>query len=275
MFSSIPLAAVLFTSKALSYSPSGYNFDPLKHLAGVAPPFLPLDPPLDPAPPQGCNVTRAGYLVRHAAIFANDFDYETYIQPFVQKLGNTSVDWSKVPNLSFLATWQNPITDAEQEMLTRAGKMEAVKLGVDVAQRYQSLRIPQKIFSSTAERTVKSAKSFSSGLALDEAAITVDEISEGAQEGANSLTPYESCPAYSSSAGGDQSTVRLPMPHSSSMLTHYYRHFLEYMRPLQFFDSIPRRLLSILRPPTSMPCHSFADMKPSSAVHLPSVTPKS
>jgi acid phosphatase len=30
----------------------------LQHLAGIAPYFEPEDPPLDPAPPQGCKVTR-------------------------------------------------------------------------------------------------------------------------------------------------------------------------------------------------------------------------
>lgn len=33
------------------------SFDPLQHLAGIAPYFE--DPVLDPKPPQGCNVTRA------------------------------------------------------------------------------------------------------------------------------------------------------------------------------------------------------------------------
>lgn len=207
MHSSTFLSLALCASTALSSPSNSYKFDPLKHLAGVAPPFDPLDPPSDPAPPQGCNVTRAAYLVRHAAIFANDFDYETYIEPFIEKLSNTTVDWSKVPVLSFLATWQNPITDAEQEMVTRAGKLEATKLGVDIAQKYQGLRIPKKIWASTAERTTKSAKSFASGLALDPDDITVEQVYEGEEDGANSLTAYDSCPAYSSSAGSDQSTV--------------------------------------------------------------------
>jgi hypothetical protein len=37
---------------------STYKFDPLQHLAGIAPYFEPEDPQLDPAPPQGCKVTR-------------------------------------------------------------------------------------------------------------------------------------------------------------------------------------------------------------------------
>lgn len=35
-----------------------YTFDPLQHLAGIAPYFEPESPPLDPKPPQGCNVTQ-------------------------------------------------------------------------------------------------------------------------------------------------------------------------------------------------------------------------
>lgn len=85
---SITLPLLLCATGVLSQTSKQYKFDPLEHLAGVAPPFDPQDPPLDPSPPQGCNVTRAAYLVRHAAIFANDFDYESYIEPFVQKLAS-------------------------------------------------------------------------------------------------------------------------------------------------------------------------------------------
>lgn len=204
------LPAALLATGVLAHSPNSYSFNPLEHLAGTAPPFDPLDPPLDPSPPQGCNVTRAAYLIRHAAIYANDFDYESYIEPFVQKLSNTTQNWSTVPTFSFLSTWKSPITDAEQEMLTTSGKLEATKLGVDIAQRYQALRTPQKIWTSTAERTVKSAKSLTQGLADDASDIQVIEVSEGEEEGANSLTPYESCPAYSGSAGSDQATVCTP-----------------------------------------------------------------
>ena len=208
MLSLLPLAVLTGTALSAT-SPQNYHFDPLKHLAGTAPPFDPLDPPLDPSPPQGCNVIRAAYLVRHAAIYANDFDYETYIEPCVQKLSNTTQKWSSIPDLAFLATWQSPITDAEQEMLTRAGKLEATKLGVDIAQRYTGCRTPKKIWTSTAERTVKSAQNLAQGLALDASDISIIQISEGEEEGADSLTPYDSCPAYRSSASSDQSGVYL------------------------------------------------------------------
>jgi hypothetical protein len=61
---------------------SDYSFNPLEHLAGIAPYYEPNDPPRDPLPPQGCSVTQAAYLVRHAAINANSFDYETYLETF-------------------------------------------------------------------------------------------------------------------------------------------------------------------------------------------------
>ncbi|KAF7879326.1 hypothetical protein EAF04_000522 [Stromatinia cepivora] len=203
--STVLLTLALQAVNVVSHSPNSYSFDPLEHLAGTAPPFDPQDPQTDPAPPQGCNVTRAAYLVRHAAIYANDFDYEEYIEPFVQKLANTSVNWASIPSLSFLSTWQAPITDPEIEMLTRSGKLEATNLGVDIAQRYQSLRTPNKIWTSTAERTVKTAQSFSSGLADDASDIEIIQIYEGKNDSANSLTPYKACPAYSSSSGNEQS----------------------------------------------------------------------
>ncbi|KAG6009780.1 hypothetical protein E4U21_001210 [Claviceps maximensis] len=182
---------------------SSYSFNPLEHLAGIAPYFEPADPPRDPKPPQGCSVTRAAYLVRHAAINANDFDYESYLEPFLHKLGNTSLDWAKIPQLSFLATWESPSL-AEQELLTRTGKVEAAQLGLSISYRYPKLRLPQRVWTSTAERTVMSAKNLVRGLEMDERTINVVEIAEGKEEGADSLTPYKSCKGFSGSTGSKQ-----------------------------------------------------------------------
>ncbi|KAG5928282.1 hypothetical protein E4U42_000940 [Claviceps africana] len=182
---------------------SSYSFNPLEHLAGIAPYFEAADPPRDPNPPQGCSVTRAAYLVRHAAINANDFDYESYLEPFLHKLGNASLDWAKIPQLSFLATWEPPSL-AEQELLTRTGKFEAAQLGLSISYRYPRLRLPQRVWTSTAERTVMSAENLVRGLEMDERTINVVEISEGKEQGADSLTPYKSCQGYSGSAGSNQ-----------------------------------------------------------------------
>jgi hypothetical protein len=100
------LLSLILPAASVNAALAAYTFDPLQHLAGITPYFEPSDPPLDPAPPQGCNVTRAAYLVRHAAIYANDFNYEVYINPFVSKPANTSVEWSKAGAISFLSTWK-------------------------------------------------------------------------------------------------------------------------------------------------------------------------
>jgi acid phosphatase len=184
---------------------SSYKFNPLNHLAGVAPYFEPLDPPADPAPPFKSTPVRAAYLSRHAAIFSNDFDYDEYISPFISKWQNhTTIPWSHIPTLNFLADWTPPFSDAEQEILTRVGKLEATELGVSLSFRYPNLRLPQRVFTSAAERTVKSAQALVRGLQLQDRTINVVEIGEGEQSGANSLTPYKACPAYSGSAGGEQ-----------------------------------------------------------------------
>ncbi|KAI1419135.1 histidine acid phosphatase [Xylaria sp. FL1777] len=190
---------------------STYKFNPLEHLGGVAPYFEPQDPPTSPSTPQGCTPVRVAYLNRHAAIYANDFDYEEYIEPFITKLENHTggVDWAKIPTLNFLSGWTGPITEAEQELLTRAGKVEAAQLGATLSFRYPNLRLPTRVWTSSAERTYKSAQSLVRGLETDDNEIRVISIYESEKAGANTLTPYQSCPAYSSSAGSDQSNVYL------------------------------------------------------------------
>jgi acid phosphatase len=185
---------------------SSYDFDPLEHLSGTTPYYEPSDPPRDPAPPPGCSVTRAAYLVSHAAINANDFDYETYLEPFLQKLDNQSVDWSSIPALSFLADWSEP-NFSELEQLTRTGKLEAAKLGVTISHKYRHLRLPQRVWSATAERVVKSASSLIRGLEAEDDTINLVEIYEGEEAGGDSLTPDKACPAFSSSAGSEQEMV--------------------------------------------------------------------
>ncbi|KAI0906774.1 histidine acid phosphatase [Ustulina deusta] len=190
---------------------STYRFNPLEHLGGVAPYFEPQDPPASPLTPQGCTPVRAAYLNRHAAIYVNDFDYEEYIEPFISKLGSHTggVDWSKIPTLNFLSGWTAPITEAEQELLTRVGRVEAAQLGATLSFRYPNLQLPTHVWTSSAERTYKSAQSLVRGLETDDNEIRVISIYESKKAGANSLTPYKSCPAYSSSAGSDQSSVYL------------------------------------------------------------------
>ncbi|GFF88508.1 acid phosphatase PHO1 [Aspergillus udagawae] len=189
------------------------DFDPLHHLAGISPYFTPNEPQLDPSVPQGCNVTRAAYLVRHAAIYANDFDYESYLEPFIQKLHNTTQDWSKAGSLSFLGKWSAPITEAHIEKLTRVGLQESMMFGVNIHDKYPDFKTPKKVWTSTAERTVKTAQGFVLGFTGNQTTqIDLTHVGEYKHAAANSLTPYASCPAYSSSYGSKQ---------SSEFVSHY------------------------------------------------------
>jgi acid phosphatase len=218
------LRSIALTLPLVNALVSGYTFDPLEHLAGIAPTWQPEDPQLNPKPAQGCNVTRATYLVRHAAIYANDFDYESYIEPFTDKLKNTTVDWKRAGPLRFLSTWKTPISDEELEDLTKIGQLESYKLGVDVSLRYPSLKKPNKVWTSTAERTTLSAASFIDGLSRSNETKSI-AVPESKAEGADSLTPYKGCPKYSSSYGSEQSSQ--------------YRHV--YTKPImgRFHDLAP------------------------------------
>ncbi|KAF2274587.1 acid phosphatase-like protein [Westerdykella ornata] len=185
---------------------AAYTFNPLQHLAGISPYFEHEEPYLDPNPPQGCNVTRAAYLIRHSAIYANDFDYEEYIEPFTDKLKNTTVDWSKAGPLSFLSTWKIPIDDDDLEELTRVGELQSFMLGTVVRIRYPNLRRPRKMWTSTAERAVDSALFFMRGITDWNNSTELVQVPENKAAGANSLTPYKGCPKYSSSAGSKESS---------------------------------------------------------------------
>ncbi|KAF7587635.1 hypothetical protein BBP40_006919 [Aspergillus hancockii] len=195
----------------LAVPASSESFNPVNHLAGIAPYHTLNDPPLDPSPPQGCNVTKAAYLVRHAAIYANDFDYETYLEPFVKKLRNTTQDWSKTTDLKFLANWSAPVDKEHLEKITTVGYKEAVELGVNFRTRYAGLRHPGKVWSSSADRTTKTADGFIKGYTLNHTdEMRLVRVAEKKDTGVDSLTPYKSCPAYSGSYGSDQSQVGFP-----------------------------------------------------------------
>ncbi|KAK3617313.1 hypothetical protein LTR22_026776 [Elasticomyces elasticus] len=220
---------------------STYDFNPLEHLAGIAPYFEPSDPPRDSAPPQGCYVTKAAYLVRHAAINANDFDYESYLGLSAERLENSTVDWSKIPSLAFLDTWTPP-TIKEEERVTRTGKLEAAQLGVQISYRYPSLRLPKRVWASSAERTTVSAQVLIRGLEMEDNDISLVEIYEPKEGGADSLTPYSSCPAYSSSAGPKQQSTYVKK-YTAPILD--FQDLWHYLQPRSFIIIIIIIILSI------------------------------
>ena len=170
--------------------------------------------PLGISPPRGCNVTRAAYVVRHCPITPSSFDSSSAIEPFLQKLGNASVDWESTDDLAFLATYTRLPLSVGLSMPTERGLDEARQLGASFAQRLArsddgmgQVRNPTEIWASSANRTVESARAFAEGFTGGRNATVLQSIYEGEEDGADSLTPYESCNAYSGSSGSEQSTV--------------------------------------------------------------------
>ncbi|KAI1403953.1 histidine phosphatase superfamily [Hypoxylon fuscum] len=184
-------------SRATLYS--GYNFNPLEHLGRVSPYFEPRDAqPFAPEPPHGCTVARAAYISRHGAINANDDDYEDWIEPFLLKFQNhNSTDWTKIPPLNFLANYKSPLTpDTEPEIPTRIGELESTQLAVDIGIRYPNLKLHSRVWASAPPRTFVSGQAFVRGFQTDDNPINLISVFEGHQGGANSLVPYQACPAY-------------------------------------------------------------------------------
>ncbi|KAI0730884.1 phosphoglycerate mutase-like protein [Earliella scabrosa] len=154
--------------------PGGYEFNVLEHLAGISPYFDSPGVQLDPSPPVGCRVNKATYMVRHSNIYANDFDYETYIEPFLSKLANYSDKsvFTQTPDLAFLANYTSPITNetAQLEEVTPSGLEAAAAFGGVVKHLYSNLlndteaQAVFRVWAASADRDVDTANSFIDGL---------------------------------------------------------------------------------------------------------------
>ncbi|CAF0840388.1 unnamed protein product [Didymodactylos carnosus] len=204
---------------------TAYKFNILQHLTALSPYFETNTNGLSPDPPPGCTVVKAAYLVRHASIYANDYDYEATLYPFLQRLKNASslenVNFSCASDLAFLTTWTSPITDSKKqvEKLTISGGLEAFHFGTRLAYRYPHLLPTKKtnasvfkVWASKANRTRQSANAFFAGLygGIQEDTIgQVILIAEGEEQGANTLTPHKSCPRFSDSAGAKEADIWL------------------------------------------------------------------
>ncbi|KAI0675650.1 phosphoglycerate mutase-like protein [Trametes maxima] len=190
--------------------PGGYSFNILQHLAGIAPYFDSPGVQLDPSPPLGCTATKATYIIRHSNIYANDFDYETYLSPFLSKLGNYSDKsvFSRSPDLAFLANYTSPITNETEQLekVTPSGLDAATALARVIKQTYPHLLNSSsgayKVWAASASRDVDTANAFIKGLGNN---ATLVVVNEGVNDSADSLTPHESCPAFHASMGSVQS----------------------------------------------------------------------
>ncbi|CAF3407061.1 unnamed protein product [Rotaria sp. Silwood1] len=196
-----------------------YKFNVLQHLSGISPYFESNTNGLSPDPPQDCRVNKAIYLVRHGSIYANDYDYNNTIHPFLQRLKRWSreLNFSQSTEFAFLARWTSPITNSTKqvEKLTKSGILEAFNLGTQLAYRYPHLLSPKrsssfKIWASESDRTQQSADMLLTGLYGGQNTLgQVINISEEKNRGANTLTPKKTCPRFQASWGGQQAHMWL------------------------------------------------------------------
>ncbi|KDQ62133.1 hypothetical protein JAAARDRAFT_189502 [Jaapia argillacea MUCL 33604] len=191
--------------------PGGYHFNVLEHLTGIGPYFDAPGVQLNPSPPSQCVVSKATYLVRHSNIYANAFDYKTFLGPFLQKLGNVTDKsiFSKSSNLTFLANYTSPVTNTTEqiEKMTPSGGQAAKAFGGVIRNLYPNLLQPTnngsfRVWSASASRDMDTTRAFIEGLSNGAQLV---EVYEGENDSADSLTPHESCPNFDSSLGSVQS----------------------------------------------------------------------
>ncbi|PMD36587.1 phosphoglycerate mutase-like protein [Hyaloscypha variabilis F] len=188
----------------------GYKFDPLLHLPGISPYFDAIGSGLSHAAPKHCEVTAASYLVRHAAIYANDDDYETFIEPLIKKLNSTytSTLYNKKRKgwngpLSFFDKWEDPIDDPHNqlEQITPQGIKDSKKVGKHLLSRYPKLvRTTKRVYADKKARTKDTAAAFVKVFPqkIEVVEINLNRSSFHAQD------PHKACKAFSKKPGNDE-----------------------------------------------------------------------
>ncbi|KAG9234152.1 histidine phosphatase superfamily [Amylocarpus encephaloides] len=190
--------------------PEGYQFNPLLHLPGISPYFDAIGSGLDHGAPRYCEVTAASYLVRHAAIYANDNDYEQFMEPFLKKLsstysrasGKTRKGW-KGP-LKFFDKWQTPIPDPENQLeeITPQGIQDSKKVGKHLLSRYPKLVPTTKtIYADKKARTQDTAKAF---VKVFPQKVEVVQMDIENKTSFHSQDPHKACNAFSKKPGDEE-----------------------------------------------------------------------
>lgn len=184
-----------------------YKFDPLLHIPGISPYFDAIGAGLKHKAPTHCKVTAASYLVRHAAIYAQDKDYETYIEPLLAKMNTTFALSGKKRKgwtgpLEFLKKWDTPIPDPKNqlEQITPQGVKDSMKVAKHLLSRYPTL-VPttRRVYADKKSRTQDTAKAFVASFPQ-----VVDVVEINTNESFHSQVPHKACDAFSKEPGDDQ-----------------------------------------------------------------------
>ncbi|KAI9172779.1 Acid phosphatase PHO1 [Paramyrothecium foliicola] len=181
----------------------GYQFDPLLHLPGISPYFDAVGFGLEHVAPEGCTVTAASYLIRHAAIYANDAEYEDYIQPFLYKLEKHRGGF-KGP-LEFLNDWYSPIDEDHLEDVTPSGKGDAKQVGQHLVKRYRHLASSVKrVIADTKARTYDTAKAFLETFPENGNVEITRFDKKNLNDGTRALLPHKACSKFTKEPGTKQ-----------------------------------------------------------------------
>jgi hypothetical protein len=215
-------AVAFFTSQLIALSAAaqvplfpqshseGYQFKPLLHLPGISPYFDAVGSGLDHSAPRNCEVTAASYLIRHAAIYANDDDYEKYMEPFLKKLDSTiSVAPGKKRKgwegpLGFFKKWQTPIPDPDNqlEQITPQGVKDSKAVGKHLMSRYPKL-VPttKRVYADKKSRTQDTAKAF---IKVFPQKVELVEMRVENKTSFYAQVPHKACKAFTKKPGDDE-----------------------------------------------------------------------
>lgn len=211
------------------------EWGPLEHCSGIAPYHD--APGANIAPPKGCTVTSAAFLIRHSSIYANDDEWDDYMKPFVERIQQNreafAVDQDSP--LAFLQEWQSLINDDNLEKLTEPGANDAHDFGKRISKLYphllpprhpgsppkgrmsdssieaEKIKTPFKVWTASSERDIGTAKAFIRGAFPhrqegddgegDGKSLELVEVSNKDPDWSASLTPHKVCPAFSKEPG--------------------------------------------------------------------------
>lgn len=203
------------------------DWEPLRHSSGISPYHD--APGADIEPPQGCSVTAAAFLIRHSSIYANDDEWEEYMQPFVERVKDAKGAFPEDGPLGFLNDWESPINEDNLEKLTKPGIKDAEKFGKRFRKLYPHLlppkklgkkkgmldnlkvKVPFKVWTASSERDIGTAKAFIRGAFPkyqeghggegDGKYISLVEVPNKDPNWSASLTPHKVCDRFTKEEG--------------------------------------------------------------------------
>ncbi|BGP08688.1 hypothetical protein JCM10049v2_004537 [Rhodotorula toruloides] len=193
-------------------------------------------PYADIRPPPTCAVTAAAFLMRHSSIYANDDEFDDYMEPFIERVKKAQKKGVSIPSnspLAFLAHWKSLINDDNLEKITPPGKEDAEEFGKRFRKLYGKLlppadlgkekkskdkkgkkghkKPPFKVWSASSSRDIETSKAWVRG-----AFPSWQEGHEGEGDGdvvqlvrvdnknaswADSLTPHKICDRFTKETG--------------------------------------------------------------------------